>query len=70
MPCSRPRCFPAYSLPAGVQVNLNLESKAKHSRQKQQHQGHRKSMGTGHSFSAENPYGKRDAADKRQFVRI
>jgi ATP-dependent RNA helicase DDX18/HAS1 len=53
-----------------MQVNLNLESKAKHSRKKSQHQGHRKSMGTGHAFSADNPYGKRDSADTRQFVRI
>lgn len=53
-----------------MQVNLNIESKAKHARKKLQHQSRRKGMGTGHTFSAENPYGKRDAGDKRQFVRL
>lgn len=55
---------------AGVQVNLNLESKAKHSRKKTEHQGHKKRLGTGHDFSADNPYGKRAAGDTRQFVRM
>lgn len=55
-----------------VQVNLNLESKAKHVRQaaKQQHKGFRTALGTGHAFSASNPYGKRSADDTRQFVRM
>ena len=26
-------------------------------------------LSTGHGFSADNPYGKRDAGDKRQFIR-
>jgi ATP-dependent RNA helicase DDX18/HAS1 len=53
-----------------MQVNLSLESKAKHGRNKAQHAGHRRGMGTGHSFSADNPYGKKDQSDKRQFVRM
>eukprot|EP00892_Ulva_mutabilis_P001905 jgi/Ulvmu1/11715/UM008_0126.1 len=51
-------------------VNLNLESKAKHTRKKAQHQGHKKRLGTGHDFSADNPYGKRGEGDVRQFVRM
>jgi ATP-dependent RNA helicase DDX18/HAS1 len=30
---------------------------------------YRRQKGTGHGFSADNPYGKRDASDKRQFIR-
>lgn len=62
-----------------AQVNLALESKSKHTRGKagQDKQGgggsgadyKRKNGQTGRSFSADNPYGKRDANDKRQFVR-
>lgn len=52
-----------------LQVNLNLESKAKHAR-KTQHKGYRNAMGTGHAFSASNPYGKKSDGDTRQFVRM
>lgn len=59
-----------------LQVNLNLESKASHVRK-----AHRTALEgskaganymrkTGHAFSADNPYGKRGADDKRQMVRI
>ncbi len=30
----------------------------------------KKRLGTGHSFSARNPHGKREAGDKRSFARI
>jgi ATP-dependent RNA helicase DDX18/HAS1 len=51
-------------------VNMSLESKAKHARGRKQHAGHRAGLGTGHAFSADNPYGKRGDSDKRQFVRM
>ncbi|EFJ44723.1 hypothetical protein VOLCADRAFT_76220 [Volvox carteri f. nagariensis] len=61
-------------------VNLQLESHSSHSRKAARLSGagggpkggadYRRGMGTGHKFSASNPYGKRDAGDKRQFVRI
>ena len=59
------------------QVTLNLESKAANVRkakrkaiegEKQPSADYRRK--TGHAFSAENPYGKRAAGDKRQFVRM
>ena len=56
------------------QVSLNLESKSSHVRK-----ANKKAMlagagadyrsKTGHAFSAENPYGRRDPQDKRQFSR-
>ncbi|KAK9825250.1 hypothetical protein WJX74_003314 [Apatococcus lobatus] len=55
-------------------VNLNIESKAKHSRMaKKQAMGaggadYRRQK-TGHAFSAANPYGKREGSDQRQFAR-
>ena len=60
-------------------VNLNLESKAKHGRSAKrdaleaQRGGGGGGAGgrvSGHKFSAANPYGRRDAADNRQFVRM
>ncbi|KXZ57007.1 hypothetical protein GPECTOR_1g91 [Gonium pectorale] len=54
-------------------VNLQLESHSSHTRKAARTQSgadYRRGMGTGHKFSASNPYGKRDAGDKRQFVRI
>jgi ATP-dependent RNA helicase DDX18/HAS1 len=30
---------------------------------------YRRQKATGHGFSADNPYGKRDAGDNRQFIR-
>ncbi|GFR47135.1 hypothetical protein Agub_g8823 [Astrephomene gubernaculifera] len=65
-------------------VNLQLESHSSHSRKAARMAGgaggagggaggkadYRRGMGTGHKFSAANPYGKREAGDKRQFVRI
>ena len=52
-------------------VNINLESKAKHGRKQQGNTaGFKKGLGTGHAFSASNPYGKRAAGDNRQLVRM
>ena len=60
-------------------VNLNLESKAKHGRSAKRDalEAQRGGAGggsggrvSGHKFSAANPYGRRDATDNRQFVRI
>ncbi|GLC33048.1 ATP-dependent RNA helicase [Pleodorina starrii] len=57
-------------------VNLQLESHSSHTRKAARAGGgggsadYRRGMGTGHKFSAANPYGKREAGDKRQFVRI
>ena len=63
-------------------VQLNLDSKAANGRKKLGEGGgsrggprgtggsdYRRQKGTGHGFSAENPYGKRKAGDTRQFVR-
>ncbi|GLI65585.1 hypothetical protein VaNZ11_009159 [Volvox africanus] len=59
-------------------VNLQLESHSSHTRKAARADGgggkggvdYRRGMGTGHKFSAANPYGKRDAGDKRQFTRL
>ena len=60
-------------------VQLNLDSKAANGRKRigdgkgmERAKGgsdYRRQKGTGHGFSADNPYGKRDASDKRQFIR-
>ncbi|KAK9847181.1 hypothetical protein WJX84_012444 [Apatococcus fuscideae] len=52
-------------------VNLNIESKAKHSRmaKKQAMGADYRRQKTGHTFSAANPYGKREVSDQRQFSR-
>lgn len=56
-------------------VQLNLDSKASKGRTKSRGEGgpgsdYRRQKGTGHKFSAENPYGRKDANDARQFVRM
>ncbi|CAL5219532.1 g1383 [Coccomyxa viridis] len=57
-------------------VNLNLESKSSHVRKAHRNAlegakaGANYKRKTGHTFSADNPYGKRGADDKRQMVRI
>lgn len=57
-------------------VNLQLESHSSHTRKAAKLAGGAKGgadyrrMNTGHKFSAANPYGRRDAGDKRQFARI
>ncbi|EFN57448.1 hypothetical protein CHLNCDRAFT_142930 [Chlorella variabilis] len=53
-------------------VNINLESKAAHTRkaQKAGHGADYRRMKSGHKFSASNPYGKVQEADTRQFVRV
>ena len=53
-----------------MQVTLNLESKASHTRkQKAQPGADYKRSKTGHAFSANNPYGKKPPGDQRQFAR-
>ena len=54
----------------GVQVTLNLESKASHVRKGQAGGADYKRQKPGHSFSASNPYGKKTSGDQRQFARI
>ena len=56
---------------SALQVNLNIESKAKHSRmaKKDAMGADYRRQKTGHAFSAANPYGKREAGDSRQFSR-
>ncbi|KAG2450310.1 hypothetical protein HYH02_004816 [Chlamydomonas schloesseri] len=61
-------------------VNLQLESHSSHSRKAAKggpggggpggKADYRRGLATGHRFSAANPHGKREAGDKRQFVRI
>ena len=59
-----------------MQVPLNLESKAANVRKAKRKtlegaaQGADYRRKTGHAFSATNPYGKKQAGDKRQFVRM
>ncbi len=54
-----------------VQVTLNLESKASHTRkQTGQSGGDYKRQKPGHAFSSSNPYGKKHSGDQRQFARI
>lgn len=50
-------------------INLGLESKSAHTRKAHKKEGGAdfRRKGTGHAFSAENPYGRRDVDDKRQF---
>ena len=55
-------------------VTLNLDSKASKSRTKSRGDAgpgtdYRRQKGTGHNFSATNPYGRKDSKDTRQFVR-
>jgi len=51
-------------------VNLNIESKAKHTRKKARVGGDGARGGTGHGFSASNPHGARQKGDRRQLARI
>ncbi|KAL4445819.1 hypothetical protein ABPG77_009018 [Micractinium sp. CCAP 211/92] len=53
-------------------VNINIESKAAHTRKAQKTAGGAdyRRMKTGHKFSASNPYGQRQEGDSRQFVRV
>jgi len=54
-------------------VQLNLESKASKGRGKVSNgapgSDYRRQKGTGHGFSANNPYGKKGSGDSRQFIR-
>merc|ERR1711920_1129520 len=55
----------AFGFSALPKVELNL----KHTTRKAGGAGKQQKNATGHAFSAANPYGKRDANDKRQFIR-
>lgn len=48
-------------------VTINIESKAAHTRKAKSVDYKRQK--SGHTFSASNPYGKRDGGDTRQFIR-
>ncbi|PFH34248.1 DEAD/DEAH box ATP-dependent RNA helicase [Besnoitia besnoiti] len=52
-----------FSVPPRVELNLKAKSRSKVDKKTQRFSG------TGHKFSASNPYGKREADDKRQFSR-
>ena len=62
-----------FSVPPRVDLNFSArgdKNKRNNSAKKQKTAaGPGVFMSSGHAFSAENPYGKRDAADKRQFSR-
>jgi len=54
-------------------VTLNLDSSAAKFRKKNpagRGGGRPEGRGSGHGFSANNPYGKKAAGDKRQFTRL
>jgi ATP-dependent RNA helicase DDX18/HAS1 len=63
----------SFGFAAPPRVNINIDSKAANTRKAQKRQGagadYRRSK-SGHAFSADNPYGKRDKSDTRQFVRV
>ena len=55
-------------------MNLAIESRSSHTRKANNAGGknadYKRSMASGHAFSARNSHGKRDEGDKRQFARI
>ena len=53
----------------GMQVTLNLESKASHTRKQGQAGADYKRQKSGHAFSANTPYGKKNSGEQRQFAR-
>ena len=62
----------AFGFSVPPRVNINIESKAAHTRKAQksgQAADYRRKK-TGHSFSADNPYGRKENGDNRQFVRL
>lgn len=72
-PCPIPQSIArSFGFAVPPRVNLNIESKASHARKAVRAKaggGGGDKRGTGHSFSASNPYGKRAAGDTRQFIR-
>ncbi len=61
----------AFGFATPPRVNVNIESKAAHTRKKVGGgEADYRRKKSGHAFSASNPYGKKDAGDKRQFVRV
>lgn len=62
----------SFGFPVPPRVNINIESKAANTRkaQKTRQGADYRRKKSGHTFSAGNPYGKRDVGDNRQFVRV
>ena len=63
----------AFGFSRPPRVNVNIESKAAHTRRGAKSSGKSADYTrgkSGHAFSASNPYGKRDGGDTRQFVRV
>lgn len=50
-------------------VSINLESKAAHGRKAKANAADYRHGRSGQAFSADNPYGTKQASDKRQFYR-
>jgi ATP-dependent RNA helicase DDX18/HAS1 len=59
----------AFGFGAPPKVELNLKHTARKTKVSQGRKGELAAKSSGHTFSADNPYGKRDAQDKRQFSR-
>lgn len=60
----------SFGFTAPPRVTLNLESKASHTRKQGQAGADYKRQKSGHAFSANTPYGKKNSGDQRQFARI
>jgi len=58
-----------FSAPPKVELNLKHTARKPPTGKKAGLKGQLSSKSSGHTFSASNPYGKRDVSDKRQFVR-
>ena len=65
----------SFGFSAPPRVNINIESKAAHTRRAHKGGGGGEGAdyrrgGSAHKFSAASPYGKREGGDNRQFVRV
>lgn len=58
-----------FSVPPRVDLNFSAKGAKGRLKTNKTQQGKNKFSGSGHKFSANNPYGKREAGDKRQFTR-
>ena len=66
-----------FTVPPRVDLNFSARGDKRPNSQQGKHQQHVKGgepkgavyRSSGHAFSADNPYGKREASDKRQFTR-
>ena len=57
----------SFGLGVPPKVTLPLKTSGKNAKRKREKGGSSRYSKSGHSFSAENPYGKRQASDNRQF---